>query len=276
LSFYSTKIFRPNVSTRRRYPQQQVSTSPFAVGDVNTEPAENRRGYPMQRGRIPTEFSPARDNIPAAGRAAYGRVSSAFEGSSLLEHPTSLQEPVRNRGRKDPSNSPPQNRQQYGVYENYANPQLRQQGGIPSYFEENNKTLPPIRQNPEPVANKGGYEPIERFERPKRDQTRSESPKYYTMGTRGSPKKITQAINESIKQNIFPNHAYINVKKRVLNVRGDLSKLDEAPFPKDKTVLTATLQNRSQQLEAIGNKKTIQEALEYRILMTVPGVSLML
>ena len=224
----------------------------------------------MQRPRIPSEYSPARDNIPAAGRAAYGRVSSALEGGpGLLDHPISSQEPVRNRGRREPSNSPPQIRQQYGISDNYANPHLR--GGLPSYFEENNKTLPPMQQITEPSSKRGGYEPIERTS--KREQNRSESPKYYTMGTRGSPKKITQAINESIKQNTFPNHAYINVKKRVLNVRGDLSRLDEAPFPKDKTVLTATLQARAQQLEQVGKNKTIQEALEYRILMTVPGVS---
>jgi len=163
----------------------------------------------------------------------------------------------RGRGRKEPS--PPMRQ----AYEPYSNPQPVQQRQ-PLYYDEIANSFPPLKQkDPEPIiSRRGGREKSER---------RSESPKYYTMGPRGSPKKITQAISESIKQNIFPNHAYINVKKRVLNVRGDLSRLDEAPFPQDKTVLTATLQNRAEQLGSLGNKKSMQEALEYRILATVPG-----
>jgi len=252
--------YEDQTNTRRRYPQQHSpSPSPFAIYDPNDNQSDPRRNQ-VPRNRIPTDISPSKD-IPAAGagRRAYNRVSSAIgEGSSFLEHPASFLDAGRNRGRKEPS--PPMQQ----AYEPYSNPQPVQQRQQPFYYDEISNSFPPLRQkDPEPVlSRRGGREKSER---------RSESPKYYTMGPRGSPKKITQAISESIKQNIFPNHAYINVKKRVLNVRGDLSRLDEAPFPQDKTVLTATLQNRAEQLGSLGNNKSMQEALEYRILATVPG-----
>jgi len=84
--------------------------------------------------------------------------------------------------------------------------------------------------------------------------------------------KLKESIKESVQHNVFPVSAYTMMKKKMFNMRGDYNTLDSTPFLREKAILVSHLQIRADQLQALGSHKTVQEALERRLIASVKTV----
>lgn len=134
-------------------------------------------------------------------------------------------------------------------------------------WQRDDKYPPPVKQNiiemPPPPKQ---YVDVNIF--PEND-TNNNEPQSFIPKQRGSPMKIVNrdSVNESKANMTFPHAVYKMLRKKILNVR--LNITEDSPFPKEKTQLVNQLKGRIDQINTLANKKSVQEALENRILSSI-------
>jgi len=217
-------------------------------------------------------------NHPNHPSNQYNPITHNNEQSRLGSYTTEPKPRTRGYNQRNSSSEPPLRNESYLI--GVGDPYSKHINNIPTYMPKKDNApfatdadqlsqllMKNERQSPAPVRKIS-----DDFLRHDTENNINESPNYFASQLNKSPKKITEAITESKKHNIFPHDAFMMLKRRMFNIRGDLNTLDDSPFPREKIFLVSHLQGRADQLEALGNKKTVQESLERRILVSVNTV----
>ena len=189
--------------------------------------------------------------------------------------PTSLQSKITERYSSQTEQIPSYSSQNYPITSNLqAKIQERYSSNLPSSQADQPEVRRSVGIKRDPVEEELQKQILQQREIEKEDRQRyNEYPDHVSPQPKESGKlKLKESIKESVKHNAFPMNAYMMMKKKMFNMRGDYNTLDSTPFLREKAILVSHLQMRADQLQALGNHKTVQEALERRLIASVKTV----